>query len=194
MSGNRALNSSDLISIGIFTSVIAVITIMVIPIGFFPVMMPFYCVLIPFFSGIPFMLFVTKVRKFGMITVMSILLALFLLCTGMGWYALPVAAVTGLTADLLVKAGHYSSMKLSILACAVFSIWCFGSFIPLIFAADSFWAENAEYGEEYISEAKSIFQTWMAPTLVGCCLVFGAAGAFIGSRMLKKHFVKSGII
>lgn len=194
MDRSKSLNSTDLINIGVFTAIMAVITLIVIPIGFLPVLMPLYCVFIPLFSGIPFMLFVTRVKKFGMITIMSILMALFLLCTGMGWYTLPLALITGFIADGLVKAGNYSSLKLSIAACSVFSLWCFGSYIPLIFMADQFWAENAQYGEEFINDSKDIFRLWMAPALIACCLVFGALGGVIGGRVLKKHFIRSGIL
>lgn len=194
MEQSKSLSSTDLINIGVFTAIIAVITLIVIPIGFLPVLMPLYCVFIPLLSGIPFMLFVIRVRKFGMITVMSILMALFLLCTGMGWYTLPLALVTGLIADCTVKLGNYSSLKLSIAAYSVFSLWCFGSYIPLIFMADQFWAENAQCGEEFITDSKNIFQLWMAPTLIISCLVFGALGGIIGGRVLKKHFIRSGIL
>ncbi len=194
MHGSDKLNSRDLINIGIFTAIICVITMIVMPIGFFPVLMPLYCVFIPLLSGIPYMLFVTKVKKLGMVTIMSVLLGIFLLCTGMGIYAIPVAMITGLISDILLRVGHYSSLKMSVISCGVFSIWCFASFIPLIFLAESFWEQNAAYGEEFINTAKEIFHLWMAPVLVLCCMVFGMLGAFFGSHLLKKHFVKSGIV
>lgn len=188
------IGSEDLINIGIFAAVIATITLLISPIGFIPYLMPLYCVFIPLLSGIPFMLFMTRVRKFGMITIMSILMALFLFLTGMGLYTLPLVLVTGTVADVMVKLGHYRSLRLSIAACAVFSLWCFGSFIPLIFMPDTFWADNPEYGEEFINSARGVFQKWMAPVLMLSCLVFGAMGGLAGSRVLKKHFLRSGML
>ena len=134
----NALNSRDLITVGLFTAIIVVITMIVMVIGFIPVLLPLYCVFIPLLSGIPFMLFLSRVRKFGMIMLMSILLALFLLLTGMGWYTFPLVLITGGLSELIVRAGHYRSLTLDIAAYAVFSIWCFGSYIPLIFMADRF--------------------------------------------------------
>jgi energy-coupling factor transport system substrate-specific component len=190
----NALNSRDLITVGLFTAIIVVITMIVMVIGFIPVLLPLYCVFITLPSGIPFMLFLSRVRKFGMIMLMSILLALFLLLTGMGWYTFPLVLITGGLSELIVRAGHYRSLTLDIAAYAVFSIWCFGSYIPLIFMADRFWEENAVYGSEYIETAKGLFQLWMAPTLIFMCVFFGWVGGMIGGRMLKKHFIRAGIV
>jgi energy-coupling factor transport system substrate-specific component len=189
----RRINGRDLINVGIFTALLAVVCMAVMPLGFIPILMPLYCVLMPLISGIPWMLFITKVRKFGLILIMGILLGLFLMVGGMGWYALPLTIVSSLIAEFIVRAGSYTSARLDMVAHGVFSIWVFGSFIPLIFMADQYWAENASYGEEFISSAKGIFQLWTAPVLVLCCVVFGILGGALGLKIMKKHFVKAGI-
>lgn len=82
-SANR-INGKDLINVGIFTAIATVIMMLIMPIGFIPILMPLYCVFIPLICGIPWMLFITKVDKFGLIFIMSILLGLILMLTGMG--------------------------------------------------------------------------------------------------------------
>jgi energy-coupling factor transport system substrate-specific component len=188
------IGGKDLINVGIFTAIIVVVTIVVMPVGFIPILMPLYCIFIPLLSGIPWMLFVAKVKKPGMILIMGILLGLFLMLGGMGWYALPVAVVSSLIAEWLVRKGAYKSARLDMIAHGIFSIWCFGSFIPLIFLADQYWQTNASYGDEYIAAAKSIFQVWTAPALILCCVAFGILGGFIGLKIMKKHFVKAGVV
>lgn len=192
-SSNR-INGKDLINVGIFTAIILVIMMIIMPIGFIPVLMPLYCVFIPLICGTPWMLFITKVNKFGMVLIMSILLGLVLMLTGMGWYALPLCLISGLLAELILKKGNYKSSKLDIIAYGVFSIWCFGSFVPLIFMADKYWSDNASYGEDFISSAKQVFQLWTAPVLILSCFLFGLLGGWIGLKLMKKHFVKSGIV
>lgn len=191
---SNQIGGKDLIHVGIFTAIIFIITMVVMPIGFIPILMPLYCVLIPLIGGIPWMLFVTKVRKFGMILIMSILLGICLMLTGMGWYALPICIVSGLIAELIVKKGRYRSAKMDVLAHGIFCIWLFGSYVPLIFMADTYWGENADYGETFIETAKNIFQLWMAPVLIIFCIVFGILGGFLGLKIMKKHFVKAGIV
>lgn len=192
-SSNR-IGGKDLINVGIFTAIIFIITMLVMPIGFIPILMPLYCVLIPLIGGIPWMLFVTKVRKFGMILIMGILLGLCLMLTGMGWYAIPICIASSLAAEFIVKAGRYKSAKMDVIAHGIFCIWLFGSYIPLIFMADAYWASNADYGEEFISTAKSIFQIWTAPALIICCVAFGIIGGILGLKVMKKHFLKAGIV
>lgn len=191
---NNRIGGRDLINIGIFTAIIAIIMMAVMPIGFIPILMPFYCVFIPLIGGIPWMLFVTKTKKFGMILIMSILLSIILMLTGMGWYALPVSIISGLIAELIVRKSNYTSAKMDIIACGFFSIWVFGSFVPLIFMADAYWKNASSYGEDFVNTAKSIFQVYMAPVLIICCIVFGMLGGFIGTKIMKKHFVKAGIV
>lgn len=191
---SNRIGGKDLINVGIFTAIIFIITMLVMPIGFIPILMPLYCVLIPLIGGIPWMLFVTKVRKFGMILIMGILLGLCLMLTGMGWYAIPICIASSLAAEFIVKAGGYKSAKMDVIAHGIFCIWLFGSYIPLIFMADAYWASNADYGEEFISTAKSIFQLWTAPALVICCVVFGIIGGILGLKVMKKHFMKAGIV
>lgn len=188
------IGGKDLINIGIFTAVIFIITMLVMPIGFIPILMPLYCVIIPLVGGIPWMLFVTKIRHFGMILIMSILLGICLMLTGMGWYALPVCAVSGLISELIVRKGKYKNAKLDVLAHGVFCVWLFGSYVPLIFMADKYWEVNADYGAEFIETAKNLFQLWMAPVLIVCCIGFGVLGGFLGLKIMKKHFVKAGIV
>ena len=60
--------------------------------------------------------------------------------------------------------------------------------------ADTYWQQNADYGEEFISSAKSIFQIWTAPVLIALCVVFGILGGLLGLKIMKKHFAKAGIV
>lgn len=193
-SASNRIGGKDLINIGIFTAIIVVVMFVVMPIGFIPVLLPLYCVFMPLLAGIPFMLFLTKVKKFGMILIMGILFGIVLMFTGMGWYALPITVVSSLIAELLVKKGGYKNKTLGVAAHGIFSVWVFGSFIPLIFMADEYWAQNADFGAEYIEQMKNIFQLWTAPALIICCIVFGVIGALLGTKIMKKHFVKAGIV
>jgi len=189
----KRITGRDLLNVGIFTALVAVVMFAVMPIGFIPFLLPAYCVLMPLLAGIPWMLFITKVHTFGLILVMGIIMGLLLMFSGMGWYAMPVVIVVGLIAELLVKAGGYKSAKLSIVAYGVFSIWVFGSFIPLIFMADAYWAESP-YSSEYIETVKNMFQLWTAPALIACCFAFGVLGGLLGKKIMKKHFAKAGIV
>ena len=76
------LNTKDLISIGVFTALYFVIVFLMAFIGYVPllmVIMPALCALV---GAIPFMLFLTRVKKFGMVTIMGTLLGLITFLLG----------------------------------------------------------------------------------------------------------------
>ena len=73
------LKGKDLINVGIFSAIYFVIIMAIAMLGYIPIMMPLLCVIGPVLCGIPFMLFMTKVKKFGMILIMSIIMGLSLI-------------------------------------------------------------------------------------------------------------------
>ena len=131
MKNQSKLKGKDLINIGIYAAIYCVIMTAVAMLGFIPIMMPMLCVLVPLIGGTPMMLFMTKVNKFGMITIYSMIVGLFLWITGMGYWPFIFGIVFGFLADLIAKSGSYKSSKKAILSCGVFNILIFGNFVPL---------------------------------------------------------------
>lgn len=68
------LQGKDLINVGIFTAIYFVIVLVVAMLSFIPVFLPLLAIIVPLVGGIPFMLFLTKVNKFGMILIMSVII------------------------------------------------------------------------------------------------------------------------
>ena len=101
--------------------------------GFIPVFllaMTFYG---PIITGIPFMLYLTKIKKFGMVTITAIICGILMFVFGMGYFTMFTALIFGLAADFILKAGNYTSKKNT-----TFSLRCllafglFGNYIPLL--------------------------------------------------------------
>ncbi len=190
---NEKLKGKDLINVGIYTAIYAVITIALSMLGYIPIFMPLICVLGPIIGGIPFMLFLTKVKKFGMIFIMTVLMGVLMLLTGMGYYSLLVGIVSGLAAELVYKSGGYKSASKAVLTSGIFSIWMWGNFIPLFTNIEGYFSTRQDFGQEYISTLTSLMPTWMCPTLLVASFVSGIIGGLVGKAVLKKHFVKAGI-
>ena len=109
---NSKLKAKDFIMVGIFTALIFVVEFACGILGFIhPYIVASYVVMIPLVGSIPMMLFYTKVDKFGMITIMSVLIAIIMFVTGMGWLGAPLIITAGITADLIAKKGGYKSFK-----------------------------------------------------------------------------------
>lgn len=194
MKNDAKLKGKDLINIGIYAAIYCVIMTAIAMLGFIPIMMPLLCVLVPLLGGIPMMLFMTKVSKFGMVTIYSIIVGLFLWITGMGYWPFIFGIVFRFLADLIAKSGSYKSSRKTILSYAVFCLVVFGNFIPLFINAEKYFETRQSFGDEYITSLSSIMShTWLAPVLCVATLVCGLIGGFIGRAVLKKHFEKAGI-
>ncbi len=187
------LEGKDLINVGIYSAIYFIIIMALAMTGYIPVMMPLLCVIGPLVGGIPFMLFLTKVKKFGMILIMSTIMGIMMALTGMGLYSLPVALVSGFVAELVWRQGKYSKAGSSVLVSGFFNIWMWGNFIPLFTNPKGYFSTRAEFGADYESTLTALLPPWMNPVLLVSCFVFGVLGGFLGRALLKKHFIKAGI-
>jgi energy-coupling factor transport system substrate-specific component len=193
----QRLTPKDLINIGIFTAIYFVVMFTVACIGYIPVFIPALAALCPLAGGIPFMLFVTKVRKFGAMLIMIIIIGIFyMVMGGLSSWILPIGIVTGLAAEFIVKSGSYQSAKKAVIAYGVWCIAIFGNFVPVFFSRNAYYEKivSGGYGQEYADAYMSYMPDWIAPVLVIACFVFGCLGALIGRAALKKHFARAGII
>lgn len=193
MNDSNKLKGKDLINIGVFTAIYFVIIMALAMLGFIPIFMPTYSVLMPLCGGIPFMLFLTKVKKFGMVLIMSILMGILMWLTGMSYYALICGLVSGLIAEFILKKGEYKSAKRAVIAHGIFSLWVWSNYIPLFFFADKYWSTRQNFGQEYIEALTKLMPVWMCPVHFVLCFVFGVVGGLLGLKILKKHFIKAGI-
>ncbi len=187
------LTGKDLINVGIYSAIYFVIIMALAMLGYIPIMMPLLCVIGPVIGSIPFMLFLTKVKKFGMILIMGIIMGIMMALTGMGLYALPVAVVSSLIAELIWKRANYSKAGSSLLVCGFFNIWMWGNFIPLFTNPEGYFSTRTEFGADYEAALTALLPPWMNPVLLISCFVFGVIGGLLGRALLKKHFVKAGI-
>lgn len=190
------LQAKDLINVGTFTALYFIIgCVVAIPIGFIPIFLPILGALWVLITGIPFMIFSTKVKKFGMVTIMAILSGLLMGLTGMGFWGVPMGVVFGLLGDFIMKSGNYKSLKKNILGYSVFSLWMIGTYIPMYFMADQAYADFANgFGQEYASKVMQVMPMWSLILVILGCLLFAVLGGLLGKVILRKHFEKAGIV
>ena len=187
------MKGKDLINIGIFSAIYFVIVFIVAMLGFIPIFLPLLAVLVPILGGIPFMLFLTRVKKFGMIWIMSVIMGLLMLLTGMSWPPLAVSVVSGLLAELVYKGGNYQSASKAVITNGVFSLWIAANYLPLFFAAEKYWSTRQNFGQDYIDTVTKLMPTWMCPVMFVVAFVCGMIGGLLGKSLMKKHFEKAGI-
>ena len=193
---NNKMQAKDLINIGLFTVLYFVLGCCVaIPIGFVPIFLPILGALWTLITGIPFMLFAVRVKKFGMVTIMAVLSGLLMGLTGMGFWGILTGAVFGLLGDLVMKSGNYQSAKKTLLGYGVFSLWMVGTYIPMYFMVEQSRADFAKsFGDEYADKVMSVMPMWSIVLVIAAIFLFALLGGLIGKAILKKHFVKAGIV
>lgn len=195
MKNSKKLNGKDLINIGIFLAIDFVIVFAVSITGFIPIMVPMLAVLCPLIGAIPYMLFLTKVKKFGMITIFGILCGLLNMVTGMGIYPFIAGFICGGLADVLYTlVGKCSSKKMAVLSSGVMFLILWANELPLFINIESYFANKTNFGIDYVNTMAQIYQSWFCPILFVAAFVCGILGALIGLVCCKKHFAKAGII
>ena len=103
----KKLSAKDLINTGIFTAIYFVVMFVFTAVTSFA---PITYVLLPAFIAILcapiYMLFITKVKTFGMITIMGVLIGILMVfTTGNSWIMFVFCSLLGLISDLITKAG-----------------------------------------------------------------------------------------
>ncbi len=191
------LNAKDFITIGIFTALLFAVEFACGMLGYIhPYVVASYVVMIPIVGSIPMMLFYTKIEKFGMLTIMSILLAIIMFVTGMGYLGAPLIILAGVASDLIAKSGGYKDSKKIVLSHGVFCLWICANYFPVIVTAESYRQDllDGGFSAEYCDSLFRAINTKTIAVLLILCFVFGCIGAFVGKAVVKKHFEKAGIV
>lgn len=191
------LSAKDFITVGIFTALLFVVEFACGMLGYIhPYIVASYVVMIPLVGSIPMMLFYTKVDKFGMISIMSVLIAIIMFVTGMGYLGAPLIILAGVIADLIAKSGAYKNFKRIVISYGVFCFWICANYFPVVITAQSYRDNLVEagYSIEYCDNLFRAINSKTIAVLLILCFVFGCIGAFLGKAVVKKHFEKAGIV
>ena len=189
------LQAKDLINVGIFTAIYFVLFFAGMMLGYIPIFIPLLGLVCPIICGIPFMLYLTKVKKFGMVTLSGIILGLLNMLIGSGVLVLIFGIAFGVAADLIMKSGKYKRWTFTLLGNGVFSLWIMG-FVSRMFLTRTEFFDSlvSSYGQEYVDTLMSYTPGWMFLVLFVVTFLGGILGALLGKAVLKKHFEKAGIV
>lgn len=192
------LGARDFISIGIFAAINLVIffviggaagmtlvgTVANIPITVF-------------FTSIAYMLLVSKVRKKGTFLIMGTISALpgLMAANVIG----VIASIVGwIVAEIVASANHYKSKKILILSYVIgCTLHSAGYTFPMYLSNAQYLIDRQEILHLTDAALQQYLQmfTWpMFFAMVALTVVTSFLGAFISTRILKKHFEKAGLL
>lgn len=185
----------DLVNAGVFSLLTVMATWCGGMIGFVPVLMPlvpFACGLV---SGPVFMLYSTKINKFGMVLIMGIIFGLVFSMSGHGAIVLPAIIILSIICEFILKIGSYKSIKTARVTYTVFMMFAAANLIPMYLARDSYAKSLIDqgYGEAYVEKLLSVMPTWSFLPIVILGMIGGYLGCTLGIKVLNKHFKKAGM-
>ena len=189
------LTVRDLINAGVF-SLLTVMSIWIGGmIGFIPVtmpMVPFVCGLV---SGPVFMLYSTKIHRFGMVLTMGIVCGLVFSLEGHGAVVMPLVIVIALLSEWVLKQGNYNSPKHARWAYTVFMLFGAANLLPMYVAREKYIQSLIEqgYGADFTNKLMAVMPNWSFLPVVALGMLGGYLGCTIGMKLLKKHFEPAGI-
>ncbi|TPF86603.1 hypothetical protein BW13_03600 [Bifidobacterium sp. UTCIF-37] len=194
----RRLATADLITIGVFSALyfvmvcVATLVSTLFTGGFGSIFLPAIAALI---SGPVFMLLDARLRKFGGITVMGLVIGLFLFVSGHFALSFVASIVFPLAADLIARAGAYRNKVLLLVSYVVFSYGLTGPILPLWFMRDAYVASLEARGKDaaYIDGVFANINMGTFVLAMVAILVCALIGGWFGQRLMRKHFVKAGI-
>ena len=190
----QKLKIKDLVTIGVFAVIYLVIMFSVGMIGVIPILFLVYPTILGIVSGTVVMLFMAKVQKPWALLIFGMLTPIFMMVEGHTYILVLHAFVVILIAELIRRAGNYNSFKYNMLSFAIFNTWICGSLMQMLWAREKYIEMTMMMGNEYV-EALERLVTYphMALVYIGA-IIGGLIGANIGRILLKKHFIKAGIV
>ena len=192
---DKKMNVKDLINVGLFTVLIGLATMVTSFVGLLPFLMPFIPVFVGLVTGPIFMLYATKIKKPGMFFICEFLCGCLYALTGHGFWTILSYSIGGLIGEFFLWKGKYNSINGARYGISLASISCFGQMLPLYISRTAYEQELiAQYGAEFAEVCLKWMPMWSFFPILILAVIFAFIGCTIGIKMLKKHFVKAGMV
>lgn len=189
-------SARDLVNVAIFAVLYFVIVFVIAMLGIVsPLVMLITLPLSAIAAGIPYMLFLTRVRHAGMVALFGLVLGLLYLMMGHPWQSTLLTIALAVAAELVLAAGKYRSRWAAVWTYVVFSAWFVGPWIPFFLDRDGYLRGRGveAMGEAYMQGFAQVVTVPAVLAIIAATLVCGLLGALLGTTLLRKHFQKAGL-
>lgn len=188
----------DLVTIGIFAAISLLMFIFIGGIAGMTVFgtianIPIVCL----FTAVPYLLLAAKVKKVGVFFLMGTLNVVPGLMVG-NLIGVGLCVLGWVIAEIIASAGRYSSQKFLVTAyvtgCTIQSA---GFTFPMYFSSVQYLSSRQKMlhlSDEMLSYYLSLFSWQLYGTMVALTTFTAFIGSVFALRLLKKHFVKAGLI
>ena len=192
----KGLNVRDLINVGLFGILVAILTFLSGFIGFIPVLVPLTQFMVGLVTGSVSMLYSTRIKKAGMLFIQQLIVALLFGLTAHGIWIIFTTIISAILAEIVLKMGNYNSVKYARFAFVVAAIGGIGNWIPIFIGRDKYIERMLQtgYSQDYIDRMMSVLPQWALVPMTILGMIGTFIGCTIGISILKKHFVKAGMV
>ncbi len=164
--------------------------------GLVPILFMIYPTVMGIIGGTLIMLFMAKVPKPWALFILGMLSPLVMFFMGHTYIILIVSVVFIGLAEFMFRKGGFTSFKYNAISYGFFSCWLGASLMQILLVKERYREIYKASGmpDEYFNTMDKLI-SW--PTMVLIILgafVGGIIGAYLGKKMLKKHFEKAGIV
>ena len=193
--GKDRLVLKDLVNIAIF-SVIYFVGLFVIgtPLGFLVVTYLAFPFTVSVVLGIAVLFCLAKTPKPFALFIFAAFPGCLMTLMGHTPVVVIHSLIVAILAELVRKLLGYKTVKGSIVGYAVMSLWLCGAFWQIFLLKDQYYTltekmMGAAYAEQLVS-----LPIWIMPMLYVTSFAGGILGGLLGAKVLKKHFVKAGLV
>ena len=148
-------------------------------------------------SGPIYVLMISKAPKVGTQVLFFAVKGLYMLIMGQVLTSV-IFIFGGFICELIVmNDGYHNVIRSGAAYMLHMTLYGLGSFFPVLFLGDTFRAQllSRGYDAEAVETMVSLYSSPVINlTVVLCLCASSALGMFIGSRMMKKHFVPGGAV
>ena len=191
-----AMSGRDLMTIGIFAAIYLVLYYGITMFGFLnPVMMLVTLGLSIVVGAIPFMLFLARVKRAGMVALFAIVLGVLLLVIGFPPLSIGVLVALAVVVELVLAVTGYRSRWAGVLSYTIFSVWNTAPLLPLFYDRQGYFSSPSmsRMGPEYTARLDAFLSTGVLIGFDIAAVVLGLIGGVIALRLLRKSFARAGL-
>lgn len=191
-----AMSGRDLMTIGIFLAIYIVLYFAITMFGFLnPVMMLVTLGLSIVVGAIPFMLFLARVKRAGMVALFAIVLGILLLVIGFPPLSIGILVSLAVVVELVLAVTGYRSRWAGVLSYTIFSVWNTAPLLPLFYDRQGYFSSPSmsRMGPEYTARLDAFLSTGVLIGFDIAAVVLGLIGGVIALRLLRKSFARAGL-
>lgn len=190
---NEKLNAKDMITVGVFATLLTLVKVIVGFIGMIPVLNAVLPAITAIVVAPIYGLFVKKVTKFRMITILTSTLGALCFLMGYGIFSLIGCIILGFIADVITRTGDYKNQARIDLGYAVQSLWGITMYIQIWLMGDAYFEElSLSMGADFASKFQKYVPWYSVFWLIGLTVICAYIGMFFAKKILKKHFTRVG--